>query len=118
MFGLLFSLFGLEKSPYEIEALGTPRSKEWKRIRLEHLSKNPRCAVCGSEKNVVPHHIIPFHKDQSKELDPENLITLCEGDTFNCHLFFGHFRNWSKYNPYVVEDARIWREKITDSADT
>lgn len=46
------------------------------------------------------------------ELDPENLITLCEGPAFNCHLFFGHLRNWSSHNPDVREDAAMWREKI------
>jgi len=99
----------------DIEILGIPRSNEWKRIRSEHLKKFPECAVCGSEDNVVPHHIIPFHADKSQELNPENLISLCENRTFNCHLFFGHLKNWKKYNSNVVdvvEDAKIWREKL------
>lgn len=88
------------------------RSYQWKRIRAAHLKEKPECAVCGSTKNVVPHHIIPFSVDPSRELDPSNLISLCEGKTFNCHLFFGHLRNWSGYNPDVVQDARFWREKL------
>lgn len=99
----------------ELVVLSTPRSKEWKKIRSEHLKKNPNCAVCGNTKNVVPHHIVPFHIDPTKELDLSNLITLCEGDTFNCHLFFGHFRNWTKYNPFVVEDANQWSKKINNN---
>lgn len=95
--------------------LSVPRSSEWNKLRLDHLKRNPSCAVCGNKKGVVPHHIIPFHEDPSKELDPENLITLCEGDTFNCHLFFGHLRNWTKSNPDVVVDAKIWNEKINKS---
>lgn len=115
----LLSLFGFGKfvsglSLEEMKILSMPRSKEWKKVRSEHLMKNPLCAVCGGCRNVVPHHIVPFHRDPTKELDPENLISLCEGDTFNCHLFFGHFRNWLKCNPNVVEDARVWREKTKE----
>lgn len=113
MFGLFKKLFIFwNLTPEEFSVLSIPRSKEWKKVRNEHLKKYPICAVCGNSKNVVPHHIIPFHIDPSKELDLSNLITLCEGDTFNCHLFFGHFRNWTKHNPSVVEDANLWNKKI------
>ena len=109
-------MFGFIKKFFEeISILSTPRSKDWKRLRDEHLKKRPTCAVCGNSKNVVPHHIIPFHIDPSKELDPSNLISLCEGNTFNCHLFFGHFRNWSKHNPKVAEDASEWSKKIKEA---
>ena len=104
------SFFGIFYMPFE--SLGSPRSSRWKALRRDHLKRNPTCAVCGNANDVVPHHIIPYHIDPAKELDPMNLISLCEGDTFNCHLFFGHLRNWTKHNPDVVEDARIWREKI------
>lgn len=96
-----------------LRVASAPRSPEWKRLREDHLRRNPRCAVCGNSKNVVPHHIVPFHIDASKELDPLNLISLCEGDTFNCHLFFGHLRNWTRHNSDVVNDAKMWNEKIS-----
>lgn len=113
MLSFLFSLFKINQfSIAEIEALSFPRSSKWKNLRLQHLKKNPTCAVCGSSFNVVPHHITPVHLDPSKELDASNLISLCESKTFNCHLFFGHFKNWSKHNPDVVKDAMIWSEKI------
>lgn len=96
----------------EIQVLSLPRHPLWKKIRIEHLKKFPFCMVCGNIKKVVPHHIIPVHVDPSKELDLENLVSLCEGDTFNCHLFFGHFRNWTKYNPDVLKDALEWNRKV------
>jgi hypothetical protein len=108
------SFFGIFYRPFE--ALGS-RSSKWRALRIDHLKKNPACAVCGNTKKVVPHHIVPYHIDPSKELDPLNLISLCEGDTFNCHLFFGHLRNWSRCNPDIVEDARLWREKISGITD-
>lgn len=94
-----------------------PRSPRWREIRQVHLKNHPTCEVCGNSKNVVPHHIVPFSIDPSRELDPSNLISLCEGPTFNCHLFFGHLRNWSCHNPDIVEDARIWRNKINQRKD-
>lgn len=61
---------------------------------------------------MVPHHVIPVHVDPSKELDGDNLITLCEGPSFNCHLFFGHLRDWTNFNPNVRSDAEEWRKKL------
>lgn len=99
----------------EIEALSTPRSTGWRALRNRHLEENPRCIVCGSHKNVVPHHVVPFHLDPSKELEASNLVTLCESPTFNCHLFFGHLKRWDRHNPKVVEDAMFWRQRINEA---
>ena len=95
-----------------IESLGLPRSTMWRKVRDEHLRNNPACAVCGRKKNLVPQHVVPVHVDPSLELSPENLITLCEGPSFNCHLFFGHFRDWTKSNPDVRRDAEHWRGRL------
>ena len=113
MLNLLRRLMGL--SPGEIEALATPRSAGWKILRRQHLGENPECIMCGSRKNLVPHHVVPFHVDPSRELDPSNLVTLCESPTFNCHLFFGHLKRWDRHNPHVVEDATTWRLRISES---
>lgn len=102
-------------SPEEIEALSTPRSPAWRALRNQHLKNNPNCIVCGSSKNVVPHHVVPFHVDPSRELDPTNLVTMCESPTFNCHLFFGHLKRWSRHNPRVIEDAAVWRGRISEA---
>jgi 5-methylcytosine-specific restriction protein A len=110
MFKLLRRLMGF--SPEEVDALAAPRSAGWRVLRKQHLERNPRCAACGAAKNVVPHHIVPFHIDPSKELDPSNLVTLCESPTFNCHLFFGHLKRWDRHNPHVVEDAAHWKARI------
>lgn len=98
-----------------LSSLGRRRSGLWRSVRSEHLRNNPECAVCGRKTNLVPHHIVPVHMDPSRELDPENLITLCEGPSFNCHLFFGHLRNWSSFNPEVRRDAEEWRRRLSGS---
>lgn len=97
----------------EVDILSIPRSSKWRKVRSKFLAENPKCAVCGNEKNVVPHHIVPVHKDPSKELDPNNLIGLCENKSFNCHFFFGHLKNWTKYNINIVEDAERWNKKLS-----
>ena len=92
-----------------IESLGN-RSGQWQTIRKKHLIKSPTCAACGGAKKLSVHHCVPFHLDEAKELDPENLITLCEEN--NCHRTFGHFYSWFSYNPNVREDAASWLEKV------
>ena len=96
----------------KIKILSIPRSYQWRKIRKQFLKENPKCAVCGNTKNIVPHHIIPFHIDPLKELDKDNLITLCENKNFNCHFFFGHLKNWTKHNPNIKEDAELWNKKL------
>jgi len=95
-----------------LETLSVPRSSKWNKVRKEHLKKYPTCCACGGDKKVTPHHIVPVHVNPSLELDFDNLITLCEDSSFNCHLFFGHFKNWRLYNPNVVNDSKNWLKKI------
>lgn len=96
----------------DIGSLGIPRSSGWKLARKNHLKAHPKCIVCGSTRNVVPHHVVPFHVDPSMELDPDNLVTLCESPSFNCHLFFGHLKRWDRHNPDILKDAEEWRRKL------
>ena len=88
-----------------------PRSSKWPAVRAAYLEEHPQCEVCGDETGLQVHHVIPFHVDPKRELDPNNLITLCTGAT-NCHLMFGHLKNFRSWNPDVRKDAAIWREKI------
>lgn len=91
--------------------LGASRSPRWRQVRDDFIAKNPKCAVCGSKKNVVAHHKLPFHIFPERELDPTNLVTLCE-NTVNCHLTFGHLGSFLKYNKDVEADILIWNKKL------
>ena len=84
---------------------GKTRSSKWPTVRAAHLKRQPACAACGCTSPVEVHHIRPFHLFPEMELDPANLITLCESKSHNCHLLFGHCLNWRKYNPQVCPDA-------------
>lgn len=88
------------------------RSPHWPAVRAQHLRFQPDCVVCRSRKNVEVHHVVPVHVDPSLELDPVNLITLCEAKGANHHLLFGHLGDWPSWNALVKLDAATWREKI------
>ena len=87
--------------------IGKKRSSQWPKVRKQHLEKNPACAACGSIEKVEVHHKIPFHFDQSKELDLSNLITLCECKKntggVNCHLEIGHGDSYRAYVEPVIQ---------------
>src|SRR3990167_815676 len=79
------------------------RSSLWPRVRRDWLKDHSTCAACGTRKKLEVHHIVPFSHDPSRELDPTNLITLCEYR--QCHLRFGHSWDWKAAHPHVVTDA-------------
>ncbi len=81
------------------------RSGKWAAMEKAHLAAYPTCAVCGGKEHLNVHHIRPYHLYPELELDPDNLITLCEGSTCNCHLFFGHLGDFKSYNLNIKADA-------------
>jgi hypothetical protein len=95
-----------------------PRSDKWPEVRKAHLLLFPTCAVCGTKKLLQVHHKKPFHLEPELELDPNNLITLCEDTGHNCHLVFGHLDSFESYNPDVVADAAAWNLKIASRPTT
>ena len=101
------------ESPQRFELVKTnPRSSKWKAVRNNFIKYNGCCAVCGKTENLVVHHKQPFHLFPEKELDPTNLVTLCENDILNCHYVIGHLMEWTRYNPDIEEDIRIWKNKL------
>ena len=96
------------------EPTGHKRSSKWTSTRKHHLEKNGECALCGGKKKLNVHHIKPFHVHPELELEPSNLITLCEdkGDGVYCHLFFGHLGSFKSINENLLDDIAIWRERL------
>lgn len=85
------------------------RSGSWARVRREHLEREPACAACGRDDDLEVHHVQPYHDHPERELDPENLITLCADP---CHLVHGHLMAWTRINADVREDCRRYRAKL------
>jgi hypothetical protein len=92
---------------------GNKRSPEWSKVRKEHIKNNPACAACGSILKCEVHHIKPFHDNPELELDPNNLITLCEARKWlTCHLFTGHLGSYKNDNPDVRKDAAYIKDML------
>lgn len=86
------------------------RSPRWPKVAHEHLLKEPNCQWCGGTEKLQVHHIIPFSEDSSQELNPLNLVTLCEKKggvcpPGECHLRHGHLGNFRNSNPRIREDC-------------
>ena len=94
--------------------LSAKRSDHWPTVRKQHLALQPVCQMCGGLEKLQVHHIRPFHVHPDLELDPSNLVTLCEAkrEGANCHLLFGHLGNFRSWNVDVEADAQEWHEKI------
>ena len=93
---------GIPVKPTEV------RSPQWPAVERLHLRLEAVCQVCGTKKDLDVHHLIPFSWDASKELDTDNLITLCRTH----HFLVGHLTDWKSYNPQCEPDCEIWRRKI------
>jgi 5-methylcytosine-specific restriction enzyme A len=93
------------------------RSAKWPLVRGVHLKLHPECAICGNTKKCEVHHKQPFHLHPELELEPSNLITLCEKKEhgINCHLLVGHLGNYKNFNPSVESDSMIWNAKLKEN---
>lgn len=87
-----------------IAELTVPRSPKWRTVEKHHIATEGWCRKCGSTKDLQVHHCIPFHHDPTLELDPKDLLTLCETSGVECHLKHGHLGNWKQFNPNVRDD--------------
>lgn len=96
--------------------LGIQRSSRWRKVREVHLKNNPKCELCEGAKKLRVHHIKPFHTHPELELEPTNLITLCECLSYgiNCHLLVGHLGNFRKVNHNSVADIAVWNSKLKE----
>ena len=94
---------------------GAKRSSRWAAVRDAFL-RGQRCSVCGGRRNLVAHHVIPFHLAPDLELEHSNLIALCEAKRYgiNCHLLLGHIGNWRRANPVILADVAYWHQRIIE----
>ncbi len=91
---------------------GHKRSSKWRKVRKKHIKVYNECIVCGSKKVLEVHHVEPFHINPARELDPTNLITLCDKRNMGCHFVFAHLKSWQSHNITILSDAQHWKNKI------
>lgn len=86
------------------------RAKGWPKARERYLQLHPLCALCGGDNCLAVHHRKPFHRFPALELEPTNLLTLCQDGPggLNCHLIVGHGGNWQDW----IEDAEDAASRI------
>jgi 5-methylcytosine-specific restriction enzyme A len=96
---------------------GIARSSHWPAVEKAFRASSPFCACCAKQDPKTPvqvHHKFPFHYAialgrPDLELDPRNLITLCETEKGkpgeNHHLLVGHADDFQSSNLTVEEDA-------------
>jgi len=101
-----FSISNL--NPFGRKIRFASRSPKWSKVRAEHLKQQPCCVACGRCLKLEVHHIEPVHINPERELDPSNLLTLCDSP---CHFIFGHFMDWKSWNKDVIEDCSVYYNK-------
>lgn len=79
-----------------------PRSSKWPAVRNKFIAEHQTCCVCGAKAEVV-HHVQVFHEHPELELDPENLVSMCD----RCHLLVAHLGDWRNVNPDVRKHVKI-----------
>lgn len=78
---LLFRLFTGRRRAGPDEIKRFYRSAEWKRLRFNHLQREPVCRMCGASAargaRMNVDHVRPLHRFWHLRLAPWNLQTLC-----------------------------------------
>lgn len=105
-----------EEDSESVDAFEGHRSGKWPRVRAAHIEQFPTCAACGSVYALNVHHIKPVWLYPKLELEPTNLITLCEEHHYTVgHDADGPFGpqkpNWKSWNPNVRLHAATMREQ-------
>jgi hypothetical protein len=95
------------------------RSPHWGKLQKKLVGEHPYCSACGcrSRRKLVAHHIVPYHHAPELELEPSNLIVLCESGRYgvHCHLFLGHFGDFKRrHNPDIKTDAATWLARLVE----
>lgn len=88
----------IDKAVLEIKSIkteGVKRWRSWRKLRKHIIKSHPYCAVCGWDKKLEGHHILPRHKYPDLSLLESNVIILCR----NCHFCIGHWCDFvNNYN--------------------
>lgn len=75
----------LDRSPEAFNRSRFYRSKEWRKVRLIHLSRHPLCIACLDAGRLAAgstvHHVITTEARPDLALSLDNLKTLCA----SCH---------------------------------
>ena len=60
-----------------LSSLAQPYDAAWRKLRRQHLARQPTCVRCGALGQHI-HHKVTVKKAPHRRLDPTNLETLCQ----------------------------------------
>lgn len=100
----------LQKNIINIQALGLQGSYQVTKAKKTYLKGHNECAICGSLRGLEVHHRLPVHLHPDLACNPDNFITLCDGNIASsnsgCHYRIGHLFDFkTRYNAYIFEYA-------------
>lgn len=76
------------------------------KAKRNYVQIHSECAICGSQKNIEIHHVIPVHIDLSLSCNFDNFISLCDINNSSCHRWIGHFGDFrNKWNLNIRQYA-------------
>ena len=70
----------------------------YRELRLQHLTKNPRCKVCGKPSSQIHHKAGRVGK---KLVDTKDFLAVC----FECHEKIHHNPAWAYAKDYLIRTA-------------
>jgi hypothetical protein len=98
--------------------IGHGRSSHWPAVEKAFRKVHPQCVACivKSVTRIQIHHRFPFNYcialgRPDLELDPRNLITLCEwkSPSPNHHLLLGHLDSFQSADLGIADSAIAFR---------
>ena len=113
MFGLLErALASFDRSLYRSFDPRSMRGRhsKWPALVKRFKAEKRTCVVSGLKTTLEVHHLKPYHLFPELELEWDNLRLIARP----FHYLFGHFCNWTDYNPdfdLQVETYREWVAK-------
>jgi len=76
------------------------------KAKRDYAIVHTECAICGSEKCIEVHHVIPVHININLATNYENFIALCDNNNNGCHRWIGHFGDFkNKWNLNIRQYA-------------
>ena len=89
------------------------------------MNEPDKCELCGSDRNITKHHLIPQsqsrHKNKYLKTDEGNFLFVCEECHSQIHALFSNFELKNFYNTKekLLEEQRMkkfveWKIKHPD----
>lgn len=73
------------RATYDFDIDGFENKKKWLELKSKILYEKQKCEVCGTNRQLQVHHILPRFSNPELAMDLENLMVLCRECHVNIH---------------------------------